>query len=270
MSKLPTPQVYPDSWLFPSIYRTPLKWKISSRLVMAAVGACSKIWIEWLNKTKVHNEKTLTEAVESRPAERGLVTISNHSCCIDDPLMWGVLKMSSLLSNSSMRWTPTAEDICFTKQLHAWFFSMGQCVPVRRGCGVYQKSMDFLLDKLNYGQWVHFFPEGKVNLADDKLLRFKWGVGRLIAECKISPIVLPIVHIGMENVLPNKTPYIPQIRKNVTLLVGNPMDFAKDIELLKSLKKSPRDIRKHITDRLQEELRILHEKATHIHSALSR
>ena len=27
--------------------------------------------------------------------------------------------------------------------------------------------------------------------------------------------------------------------QNVTLLIGNPMDFAKDIELLKSLKKSP-------------------------------
>ena len=58
------------------------------------------------------------------------------------------------------------------------------------------------------------------------------------------------VYVGMDSILPNKTPYIPQIRQNVTLLVGNPMDFAKDIEVLKSLKKSPRDIRKHITDKL--------------------
>lgn len=27
--------------------------------------------------------------------------------------------------------------------------------------------------------------------------------------------------------------------QNVTMLIGNPMDFARDIELLKTLKKSP-------------------------------
>ncbi|KAK7486720.1 hypothetical protein BaRGS_00022004 [Batillaria attramentaria] len=260
------PKFNPDAWLFPSLHRTPRSWVISSRLVMAAVGSFSKVWIEWLNKSKVHNRQMLTDTVESRPPDRGLVTVSNHSSCMDDPLMWGVLKMRCLLSNSCMRWTPAAEDICYTNKWHSWFFSLGQCVPVRRGNGVYQKSMDFLLDKLNMGQWVHLFPEGKVNLTNEALLRFKWGVGRLITECKTSPIVLPIVHLGMDSVLPNEPPYIPQIRKNVTLLVGSPIDFSKDIERLKSLKKSPRDIRKYITDCLQEEVRQLLEKGRVLHS----
>ena len=62
---------------------------ISSSLFQAKlVNGC--LWFsEWLNKTEVHNRQTLTKAVELRPADRGLVTISNHTSCIDDPLMWG-------------------------------------------------------------------------------------------------------------------------------------------------------------------------------------
>jgi monolysocardiolipin acyltransferase len=55
--------------------------------------------------------------------------------------------------------------------------------------------MNEMLEKLNNGHWLHVFPEGKINL-EKEIIRLKWGVGRLIADCKETPIVLPFFHFG--------------------------------------------------------------------------
>jgi len=82
-------------------------------------------------------------------------------------LMWyfaffsGVLKWQHLIArNDVMRWALGASEICFANSFYAKFFSYGRVVPVVRGHGVYQPSMDFVLSKLNKGGWVHIFPEG--------------------------------------------------------------------------------------------------------------
>ncbi len=53
---------------------------------------------------------------------------------------------------------------------------------------------------------------GKINL-ENAVTRWKWGVGRLIAECTKTPIVIPVWHVGMEDILPTRSPYIPQLFK---------------------------------------------------------
>jgi len=37
----------------------------------------------------VYNKAVLHEAVEKRPKDQALVTVSNHCSCIDDPVLWG-------------------------------------------------------------------------------------------------------------------------------------------------------------------------------------
>jgi len=44
---------------------------------------------EWLNRITVYNKAVLHEAVEKRPKDQALVTVSNHRSCIDDPVLWG-------------------------------------------------------------------------------------------------------------------------------------------------------------------------------------
>lgn len=35
---------------------------------------------------------------------------------------------------------------------------------------------------------------GKINVENDEILPFRWGVGRLIMEADVKPIVVPIYH----------------------------------------------------------------------------
>lgn len=58
-------------------------------------------------------------------------------------------------------------------------------------------------------------------------IRLKWGVGRMIFESPIPPIVVPIWHIGMDDVLPNEPPYVLRLRKNLTFNYGDPIDMTE-------------------------------------------
>ena len=51
----------------------------------------------------------------------------------------------------------------------------------------------------------------------------KIGVGRLIAEANICPLVVPFYHLGMDSVLPNVEPYKPQTGQKVSIYVGEPL-----------------------------------------------
>lgn len=243
-------------------------WRAVSAVTVSTVGVSSRIWLKVFNSTRVHGLERLLTAVRGPRGGRGegdvpLITVANHHSCMDEPLLWGVLSVRELTSQQLMRWALAAHDICFSNRLHANFFALGKSVPIARGDGVYQKGMDFALERLREGHWLHVYPEGKVN-ADKEMIRYKWGVGRLISECRPQaplPVVVPIYHLGMDTILPNKRPYIPRFGQRVTVVIGEPILLEETVTRLESRGAGAEEKRRTITAVIQERMEKLRIEA---------
>ncbi|XP_026491147.2 tafazzin [Vanessa tameamea] len=259
---------YDIGWIIPRLRNPGRLWYCASSITVAVVGLFSKLIVEFLNKTTVYNREALLRAVQ-RPPDVPLLTVSNHHSCFDDPGLWGVLDTGTLLRGARMRWSLAAHDICFTNALHSAFFALGKCVPVVRGAGVYQPAMDFCVERLERGEWVHIFPEGRVNVEKERI-RFKWGVGRLVADSAArgcAPVVLPVWHEGMDRVLPNTEPYRLRCRNRLYLAVGEPIRLHALLDKLKTANATEEETRRAITERIQDELLKLRE---HAHALIRR
>jgi monolysocardiolipin acyltransferase len=72
-------------------------------------------------------------------------------------------------------------------------------LPVERGAGLSQLGIKAAVARLNAGDWVHLFPEG-TRTRDGNMGPIRKGIGRLVAACEESPLVVPFVHSGMDKV----------------------------------------------------------------------
>ncbi|WVZ24588.1 hypothetical protein V8G54_003132 [Vigna mungo] len=202
---------------------------IPRKLLIAIVGTFAKTVSSFLNTTSVHNADTLLHLVRSRPRRVPLITVSNHMSTLDDPAMWG-FKGFPIFDTQSARWVLAAEDICFRNALYSYIFRVGKCIPITRGGGIYQEHMNEALERLNDGEWLHTFPEGKVNQEEAPIRRLKWGTASLIARAHITPIVLPIIHHGFHEVMPEKymfgrRPPLPLWNKKIDIIIGDPIEL---------------------------------------------
>lgn len=98
-----------------------------------------------------------------------------------------------------------------------------------------------------------------------ELLRLKWGVGRMIYESPVLPIIIPIWHIGMDDILPNEPPYYLRFGKKVTYNFGKPIDLSQLVKRLREQNATDVEVRRIITDKIQEALYILKAETEELH-----
>jgi monolysocardiolipin acyltransferase len=193
--------------------------------------------------------------LNDREDDTPLITVANHTSTLDDPgLVSAILPWGARVSHRRMRWGICTEEICFANPGLGSFFAAGKALPIQRGGSIHQKGLATLLDKLNRGDWVHVFPEGRVwqeggtplrdaegrwcsgsgrcSLPHVKVGPMKWGIGKLIANAEKTPIVLPYFHMGMNDVMPqdanNQLFGPPQffVNTRITVKFGEPVVVA--------------------------------------------
>ncbi|VDK54054.1 unnamed protein product [Anisakis simplex] len=240
-------------WPFPK--KPSLFYRFCSNTVLTSVFLVSKLLFAFnLNKITVVNKDKLLSLIRDR--SRPLITVANHRSNLDDPLLWTIFSFREFISGRSrFRYILAAHNICFTNAWHTAFFSLGRCVPVVRGIGVYQRAVDFCIDMLAENKWVHVFPEGKVT---PKPIRIKWGVARMIMESPIPPLVVPIWAERMGEVFTSDPPFRPHFGKHVNVTVGDVLDMKEYVNRFDG--KTEIERRKAIADIVQEHLFALGRK----------
>ena len=157
-----------------------------------------------LNNIKIHNHEEFIKQVKHRGKGKSLITISNHDSMIDDPIFFGSIMqysmyLKAMFRSPECRWILGAREVCFSHKLHSLIFRLGKTLPIVRGDGIYQQSMNEIIEELNQGEWVHIYPEGKIN-EKKEFIRLKWGTARLVADSVVTPIVLPCWHFGKSRI----------------------------------------------------------------------
>ena len=219
---------------------------------------------------------------------RGLITVSNHVSAVDDPGVVAVmLPWPWLFESALLRSTPCAVDRCFANPVVEWWLRKGKVLPIARGGGLYHPYMTDLVRRVGAGEWVQFFPEGtRARLKPDgdevarsaptgaPVARVKMGIGRLVADPAVTPIVVPFYHRGMQNVLGIGEYNFVSSGKRVVVDVGCPIDFTdllqahKEVEAAGPSSAAARKQRKEqlyrdIAARVEDALKNLKQRQEH-------
>ncbi|KAK6543894.1 hypothetical protein TWF694_000614 [Orbilia ellipsospora] len=156
-------------------------WLISS------IAIVCKAFLFGLNSTTVHNLENLTRILDLRlqpgtpESQNALITVSNHTSILDDPIIWGVLPFRHLLTPANLRWTLGSHDICFKNQFTTAFFTRGRVLPTFRlrhspHGGLFQPVIDQTI-------WMLSHPSLRDRLATSNLIsQFASGGATTVME----------------------------------------------------------------------------------------
>ncbi|PIA15113.1 hypothetical protein COEREDRAFT_82310 [Coemansia reversa NRRL 1564] len=208
-------------------------WRPLSAMVIGATStAMSMVLRLGFRQVLVEDLYKLTDVVEST-RNRAVVTVANHESLMDDPVIWGAMPARMRWRPEYMRWTLGAQELTYKNPAFNAFFALGQTIPTVRGDGIYQLAVEIGLRKLNQNKWVHVFPESKINQGA-QLLRFKWGVSRMIMEAERTPIVIPMFFSGMREVMPLRQklplPRLNPFERVFYIRAGDFIDFTEQVE----------------------------------------
>ncbi|KAF5839883.1 phosphate acyltransferase [Dunaliella salina] len=201
-------------------------------ITLGLVSGFAKLTLTLLNKFEVVNYEQFRQALDHRPRDTGLITIANHVSMFDDPGIPSALTPWARFWldpwEDRVRWTLCAREVCFKNEFLRQFFAAGKTLPVLRGEGVQQPILRVVAWAAARGDWVHLFPEGKIQL-DGKLGAFRWGVGKMVCDARLAggkdPIILPMYHSGMSRVLPFKA-FIFRVGHTISVRIGEPLDLS--------------------------------------------
>jgi len=183
-------------------------------------AAASRGLIMRLNNLEISNIDRLREARRLQRPGHGLLTFSNHAALFDDPWLTACIGSHKY---PEMRWVAVDAENFFGTSMKARFFNMGKAVPIVRGAGLDQPGMDFLIERLKLGDWVHVFPEGTRSREPDSRLRrpLKPGLAHMVKRAE--PLLLGFHHRGMHEVLPIGGRF-PRFGKTVSVRFGKVVD----------------------------------------------
>ncbi|KAF9246916.1 acyltransferase-domain-containing protein [Melanogaster broomeanus] len=217
---------------------------LSSAVITATGLTCKAFLNSGLCSITVSNLSVLLHALrsEQRRSGQGVVTVSNHLSTLDDPVTWGILPTENYTNPRTIRWVLGASDIMFTNPLFSAFFRQGQVIETFRGNGIFQPALDAAIHKLDQGHWLHLFGEGSIQQPAEypltngvtHLRRFKWGVGRIVMETNVPPLIIPMWLTGMnllphafDKLMPERRPfpykYFPKMGVKLGVTFGDPI-----------------------------------------------
>ena len=105
-------------------------------LVLGAVGLLSRGFMTILNRTDVRGQENFDSAFQ-RPKNQSLITVSNHTAALDDPLLLAaMMPLDSFSRPSEFRWGMCATDRCFKNGLLTKFFRAGKVLISNLTCNL--------------------------------------------------------------------------------------------------------------------------------------
>ncbi len=242
---------------------------------MAALGFTSRIFMHWLNTTDIDHAERYRHAVIDRTdafKNRGVVTVSNHVCALDDPLIPGaILSFRELLYPPNIRYIFCASNRCFRKAWIGSMLSSARVLPIERGKGMNQWSMVEASRRLRQCKCVHTFPEGTRAKDPKQMGPFKIGLGKLVADGvtdNTAPCVLPMYHIGFERLMDKEKGL--QTGNRARIVIGEPIFFDAYLEEQRRLGTPDKEVYVGVTSIVEEAMQKLQAEAEQSHEAAQR